>query len=794
MAERDTAHDSASAFATARRAWLQARVTELSEELSDFGPQLHPLVPSDLGDQRLVNALALTRLAADEARVQPVSESVAWLKLLIPNGHRYDLAGAVREIRSALTAAEDPALWSWNAEGWEELVLALWRRDRALKVEPSRVDDELVSRWGVHTAETAGIHHPERAPQRHGLSLTSLAGYLAAEAEPMGLLTQAVLSQADVVDAIEDSLAVHEEALQSAGHLEFLTEQRLCAERLDEWCEKHASGASEATGAFLEELSESIESYRDRVVQPVIDSLSACERALFDTTPLAEPRARHEYLAEFLDCVGTPAASAGAEEALDSRIAQEAGDRTARDELTWHGMRGSVPVWYHIVTSPQERAAALAFSGAATSSAIRIHADVVGPEQFDLFDVDWPDAPDGPEEWYPEPGIELRYSRHSVTDLCELLALAALGHARLEFLVQGADGDFVLLRSLRAEVRPGDASDWARGALTHLRILLPNVGDLADVIAREDEEEDDGPDADADGWGDPDRSDSPSDSGEESAHQDSTRTTGTDGSGGPDAPAPPVGGPLPAHLLARVRAILRQAEDSATTPEESETFLQKATELMAKYGIEQAMLQGDDPVSERPADRVVEVTAPWMRECKRLLASIAMQLRCQAISPGGKANQHRVHLFGFASDLHAVEVLYASLRLQMLRGADTADAEHRPAEEDRRAYKRSWMFGFIRAVAVRIGEAERAAREESERDRQSDTADVGQGRSVALVLADRTMAVDAQVKSRYPKLGKARRTRFTGSGYRQGHTDGQQADIGGLSLEDGGEGEEGLSA
>ncbi|MFI0815370.1 DUF2786 domain-containing protein [Streptomyces sp. NPDC021098] len=798
MTERGATHGSASAFATARRAWLQARVTELSEELSELGPQLHALAPFDLGDQRLVNALVLTRVAADEARVQPVSESVAWLKLLIPNGHRYDLGGAVREIRSALTAAEDPALWSWNAQGWEELVLALWRRDRALRVKPSQADDELISRWGMRTAATADVHHPERAPEQYGLSLSSLAGHLASGPEPLNLLGQAILSRPEVVEAIEDSLAVYEEVLQNAGHLEFLAEQQLCAERLGEWCEKHASGASKATGAFLEELYTSAdENYLNEVVDPVIDALSDCEHALYQTAAFAAPRATHEYLAEFLDCVSGPSACAPAEGALEDGVRREAGERAARGELTWHGMRGSVPVWYHIVTSPQERAAALAFSGAATSSAIRIHADVVGPQQFDLFDLDWPDAPDGPEEWYPEPGIALRYSRHSAADLCELLALSALGHARLEFLAQGADGDFVLLRSLRAEVRPGDAADWARGALTHLRTLVPDVGDLADVIAHE-EEEDDGPGSDTDEWGRPDRSDGPSDGppdgGEDSTHQDSARTTGTHGSGGPAAPPPPVGGPLPPHLLARVKAILRQAEDPGATSEESEAFLQKATELMAKYGIEQAMLHGDDPVSEQPADRVVEVTAPWMRECKRLLSSIARELRCQAVYPGGKAHRHRVHLFGFESDLHAVDVLYASLRLQMLRGAEAADAAHRPAQEDRRAYKRSWMLGFIRAVTWRIGEAARVAREESERDRQSDAADAAQGRSVALVLADRTTAVDARLKSRYPKLGKARRTRFTGSGYRQGHADGEQADIGGLSLEDEGEIEGELSA
>ncbi|MCX5309558.1 hypothetical protein [Streptomyces sp. NBC_00154] len=54
---------------------------------------------------------------------------------------------------------------------------------------------------------------------------------------------------------------------------------------------------------------------------------------------------------------------------------------------------------------------------------------------------------------------------------------------------------------------------------------------------------------------------------------------------------------------------------------------------------------------------MVEVTAPWMRECKRLLAWIAGQMRCQSVHPGGQANRHRVHLLGFASNLHTVDVL-----------------------------------------------------------------------------------------------------------------------------------------
>src|SRR4051812_22327348 len=597
MTEQSAAHAQAAAagFGSARKIWLRARVTELSEALSDFGPQLHALIPTDLGDQRLVSALVLCRVAADEARIQPVAETVAWLELLIPHGHRHDLAGAVRRLRSDLTTVEDLGLWSWHARAWEELLLGLWRRDRAGAVGLGRADDELVSRWGVRAAGAADIPHPGwTRHDENGLSLTSLTDHLEDEAEePQRLLAQAVLAQPHVVDAIEDSLAGHEEGLQNAGHLAFIAEQQLCAEKLGEWCDKHARAASQETEGFLAELNESAEAYVSEVIDPLIGSLSACERALFHTATSPERRARNEYLSEFLDCVSGPSPTAWTDGALDPGIAEEAAERQARGELSWHSIRGSVPVWYHIVSSPQERAAALAFSGAASSSAIRVQVDVELARQGTLFEGL---ELDGPEDWYPEPGIELRYSWHSATDLCELLTLAALGHARLEFMMRGADGSFVLLRSLRAEIPDADAAAWRQGALHGLRRLVPNVDDLADVIASEgpvDEQEDEW----QDGWDD-----------EEENEQQPDHTSTASGSDTPDAPASSKSGRLSDSVLAKVRAILRLAENPAATQAEAEAFLQKATALMAKYGIEQAMLHGDGPdAREEPADRVVEV-------------------------------------------------------------------------------------------------------------------------------------------------------------------------------------------
>ncbi|WP_411086599.1 hypothetical protein [Streptomyces sp. 061-3] len=51
-------------------------------------------------------------------------------------------------------------------------------------------------------------------------------------------------------------------------------------------------------------------------------------------------------------------------------------------------------------------------------------------------------------------------------------------------------------------------------------------------------------------------------------------------------------------------------------------------------------------------------------------------------------------------------------------------------------------------MTSRIGDAERAAREDTERDRQETAVDATVGRGVALVLADRTAVVEAEVASR----------------------------------------------
>src|SRR5580698_11458179 len=104
------------------------------------------------------------------------------------------------------------------------------------------------------------------------------------------------------------------------------------------------------------------------------------------------------------------------------------------------------------------------------------------------------------------------------------------------------------------------------------------------------------------------------------------------------------------NLLDRVRKLLTKAEDEGCSPAEAEALTAKAAELMARYGIDRALLGALHPETDKPADRVFALGNPWGDVKRHLLAGLALALRCQCVqtcSPAGT----RLHVFGYASDL-----------------------------------------------------------------------------------------------------------------------------------------------
>ncbi|MGH3315962.1 MAG: DUF2786 domain-containing protein [Nocardioidaceae bacterium] len=232
-------------------------------------------------------------------------------------------------------------------------------------------------------------------------------------------------------------------------------------------------------------------------------------------------------------------------------------------------------------------------------------------------------------------------------------------------------------------------------------------------------------------------------------------------------------------VLATVRKLLAKAEDPAATPQEAETYNAKASDLMADYGIDRALLAVADPDSDVVGDRVVMTEAPYARDKATLLSGIAHEMRCRAVLrtryPAG-VKELSLHLFGYDSDLLRTEVLYTSLLVQASVGMARAPV---PFGEQVAAFRRSWLAGFTHAIVQRLATAERRAAEQAEAPASTGV----QGRSVALVLADRSVAVADSLARHYPRLHSGRRRVLSGSGMAHGWAAGQQAVIGGPTLD-----------
>jgi len=226
-------------------------------------------------------------------------------------------------------------------------------------------------------------------------------------------------------------------------------------------------------------------------------------------------------------------------------------------------------------------------------------------------------------------------------------------------------------------------------------------------------------------------------------------------------------------LLARVRKLLAKAEDAGVTPEEAQALTAKAAELMAKYGIDRALLAARRPETDRPADRVIDVDNPWARVQAHLLCGLASALRCQCVILARTGPGSRIHVFGYSSDIERTDVLYTSLLVQMWQGLAVAQVPSWTRSP--RAWRRSWLLGFATAVVTRVRAAEEAA------TRQATAPAAGSGSQTALVLADRALVIRHNIKQAYPVTRKSHMT-YSGNGYGAGYTQGQRADIGTVRL------------
>ncbi|HUN38426.1 MAG TPA: DUF2786 domain-containing protein [Trebonia sp.] len=206
--------------------------------------------------------------------------------------------------------------------------------------------------------------------------------------------------------------------------------------------------------------------------------------------------------------------------------------------------------------------------------------------------------------------------------------------------------------------------------------------------------------------------------------------------------------------LDTIRALLAKAEGASTDPER-DAYTAKAAELIAKYGVDEAMLNGSKNDSGQVVDVVVWVVRPFGDRMQDLLRGIAVEMGAQTrqvkqhtgnYQVGQLKWQHGLRVFAFKSDLNRIEVMYTSLRNQALAGASRIKGEHKFGQ-DQKAHRESYLDGFVCAVLGRISRAEEAARQAAEAEREMRdeqrllSGDLTVSRSVELVLADRRSVV-----------------------------------------------------
>ncbi|HEY0815433.1 MAG TPA: DUF2786 domain-containing protein [Pseudonocardia sp.] len=236
-----------------------------------------------------------------------------------------------------------------------------------------------------------------------------------------------------------------------------------------------------------------------------------------------------------------------------------------------------------------------------------------------------------------------------------------------------------------------------------------------------------------------------------------------------------------ADKLDTVRKLLAKA-DGAATPEEAQTYTEKAVAMMARHGIDEALLAASRGPGAAGRDEIgtshIPMADPYSAGKARLLAWTASALRCRAVlheSGGGRVSV--VTVLGFAADRARVELLYTSLLLQA--GTQLVAMRPQGAGESVAAYRRSWLHGFAVRVHQRLQDAQAAALADTP---SPASAAAEHGRSVALVLADRTDQVERAYAEAFPRLGRARRATLSGSGYAAGDQAGRRAELGASAL------------
>ena len=237
--------------------------------------------------------------------------------------------------------------------------------------------------------------------------------------------------------------------------------------------------------------------------------------------------------------------------------------------------------------------------------------------------------------------------------------------------------------------------------------------------------------------------------------------------------------------LSTIRALLAKAE-ATEYPDEAESFFNKASELISRWAIDEAMLWADADASgrEQPDELQLLLHAPYLPQKAVLVGAVATAHGCRAVrivSPPG-VGKEVISVVGFPTELRWVDTLVTSLMVQ-LTSAMLSRCPGGLTPSASASWRRSFIVGFAEEVGRRL-ESDRAAaaaeHDAATAGASAGTAAAGAGgaSSTALVLASRADDVDDELRRRHPRLRSSwASSGRSASGRREGRAAGREASI-----------------
>ncbi len=250
--------------------------------------------------------------------------------------------------------------------------------------------------------------------------------------------------------------------------------------------------------------------------------------------------------------------------------------------------------------------------------------------------------------------------------------------------------------------------------------------------------------------------------------------------------------------LATVRALLAKAE-ATEFPDEAESFFAKASDLIGRWAIDEAMIWAGTSASgrEQPDELQLVLHSPYLPQKAVLVGAVAQAHGCRAVRIVGAkgVGTEIVSVIGFPTELRWVDTLVTSLLVQLTQ-AMLARCPRGASASESASWRRSFIVGFAEEVGERLerdrasAAAERTAGASAGTEGSgADGSDAdGSGRtdatasasepSVELVLASRVDEVDADLRRRHPRLRSSwASSGRSATGRREGRRAGREASI-----------------